>query len=92
MVKKNKSAEKRVVKAEAAHKRNVMNRKTLNIATRKFLAVLKAGDKAAAATAFNEFSSVADKTAKKGAISKNSASRRKSRAAAKVAAIKAKEG
>jgi len=85
---KNKSAQKRDRKAEAARKTNAANRKTMNMATRKFLAVIKAGDKAAAKTAFNEFSSAADKSAKKGAISKNSASRRKSRAAAKVAAMK----
>ena len=85
---KNKSAKKRDRKAEVARKTNAANRKTLNLATRKFLAAVKTTDKTAAKTAFNEFSSIADKSAKKGAISKNSASRRKARAAAKVAAIK----
>jgi len=85
---KNKSAKKRARKAEVARKTNAANRKTLNMATRKFLGAIKVGDKTAAKTAFNEFSSVADKSAKKGAISKNSASRRKSRAAAKIAAMK----
>jgi len=87
MPKKNRSAEKRVRKAEKARKVNVANRKTLNKASKTFLAAIKAGDKAAAKTAFNTYSSVADKSAKKGAISKNAASRRKSRAAAKVAAL-----
>ena len=85
----NKSAEKRARKAEAARKRNATNRNVLKAATKKFLAVIKAGDKGAVREAFNTFSSVADKTAKKGAISKNAASRYKSRAAAKVAKLTA---
>ena len=84
----NKSAEKRARKSEAARKTNASNRKKLHTATKKFQAVLKAGDKAALKEAFNTFCSAADKSAKKGAISKNAASRHKSRAAAKVAAVK----
>ena len=82
----NKSAEKRARKAEAARKKNASNRKVLKNATKKFQAVLKAGDKGALKEAFNTFCSVADKTAKKGAISKNAASRYKSRASAKIVA------
>ena len=87
VVKKSKSVIKRARKSEKARKINAANRRVLAKESKKFIAAVKAGDKAAAKTAFNAFSSVADKSAKKGAISKNAASRRKSRAAAKVAAM-----
>ena len=87
MPKKNRSAEKRIRQSEKARKVNAANRKVLSKSAKEFLAVVKAGDKAAAKKAFDSYSSVADKSAKKGAISKNAASRRKSRAAAKVAAL-----
>ena len=45
------------------------------------------GDKAKATEAFKSFCSTLDKTAKKGAISKNAADRRKARAAAKLNAL-----
>jgi len=83
----NKSAEKRDRKAKIARRRNVANRKTLKVASKKFQAVLAAGDKGAIREAYNAFSSVADKSAKKGAISKNAASRYKSRASLKVATL-----
>ena len=82
-----KSALKRCRTSEANRKVNAANKSHLNKARHQFLEVIAAGDKAKAAEAFKAFCSILDKTAKKGAISKNAASRRKSRAAAKVAAI-----
>jgi len=78
------SALKRVrkTKRETARNRNLKSRvKSLR---KGALAAVAAGDDAAAQEAYNRFASAADKAAKRGAIHKNSASRLKSRLAAKV--------
>lgn len=82
-----KSAIKRVRTSEIKRQKNASNRSALNTMRRSYLAALTAGDKAKATEAFKSFCSLLDKTAKKGAISKNAADRRKSRAAAKLNAL-----
>ena len=82
-----KSAVKRVKTSEANRARNAANRSKLNTVRRSYLDAVASGDKAKAAEAFKEFSSTLDKSAKKGAISKNAADRRKGRAAAKLNAM-----
>ncbi|MGB0153792.1 MAG: 30S ribosomal protein S20 [Verrucomicrobiales bacterium] len=81
------SALKRVrqTKVRTARNRNLKSR--LKDARKVALTAVEAGDKAAAATAYNAFASAADKAAKGGALHKNTASRLKGRIAAKVASI-----
>ena len=82
-----KSAVKRVKTSEARLLKNAANRSKLNTVRRSYLDAVASGDKAKAAEAFKTFCSTLDKSAKKGAISKNSADRRKGRAAAKLNAM-----
>lgn len=84
-----KSAYKRDAVSKARRQRNLANKSRLHTAKRAFLAVVDAGDEAKSAEALRAYSSEIDKAAKKGAIAKNAASRRKSRAAALVAKKKA---
>ena len=84
-----KSAIKRDAISKARRQRNLANKSRLHTARRTFLAAIEAGDAAKSAEALRAFSSEIDKAAKKGAITKNAAARRKSRAAALVAAAKA---
>ena len=84
-----KSAIKRDAISKARRLRNLSNKSRLHTARRTFLAAVEAGDAAKSAEALRVFSSEIDKAAKKGAITKNGAARRKSRAAALVAAAKA---
>ncbi len=80
-----KSAIKRDAISKARRLRNQSNKSRLNTARKAFLAALE-GDEAGRQAALNTFYSEIDKAAKKGAIAKNGASRRKSRAAALLAA------
>ena len=80
-----KSAIKRDAISKARRQRNLANKSRLHTARRTFLAAIEAGDAAKSAEALRAFSSEIDKAAKKGAITKNAAARRKSRAAALVA-------
>ncbi len=82
-----KSAVKRVRTSELSRQRNTANRSRLNTIRRRFLNAIAAGDKAQSQEAYSAFCSTLDKTAKKGVISKNAASRRKSRAHAKLLAL-----
>ncbi len=84
-----KSAYKRDAISKARRQRNLANKSRLHTAKRAFLAAVEAGDAAKSAEALRTFSSEIDKAAKKGAIAKNAAARRKSRAAALVAKKKA---
>ena len=84
-----KSAIKRDALSKARRLRNLSNRSRLNTARKTFLAAIDGADAAKKEEAFRAFSSEIDKAAKKGAIAKNAASRRKSRAAALVAKKKA---
>ena len=80
-----KSAIKRDAISKARRQRNLANKSRLHTARRTFLAAVEGGDAAKSAEALRVFSSEIDKAAKKGAITKNAAARRKSRAAALVA-------
>ena len=84
-----KSAYKRDALSKARRQRNLANKSRLHTAHRTFLAAVGAGDAAKSAEALRVFESEVDKAAKKGAIAKNAAARRKSRAAALVAKKKA---
>lgn len=82
-----KSAIKRAKTSEIKRQKNASNRSALNTMRRTYLDAIATGDKAKATEAFKSFCSTLDKTAKKGAISKNAADRRKARAAAKLNAL-----
>ena len=84
-----KSAIKRDAISKARRLRNLSNKSRLNTARKTFLAAIEGADAAKKEEAFRVFSSEIDKAAKKGAITKNGAARRKSRAHALVAAAKA---
>lgn len=76
-----KSAIKRAKQAKASNLRNRAC-KSLILAKRKAaLAAIDAGNKDEAAKAFGAYMSVLDRSAKKGVIAKNTASRKKSRMA-----------
>ena len=84
-----KSAYKRDALSKARRLRNLSNKSRLNTARKTFLAAIEGADAEKKAAALRAFSSEIDKAAKKGAITKNGAARRKSRAAALVAPKKA---
>ncbi len=84
-----KSAYKRDALSKARRLRNLANKSRLNTARKAFLAAVAEGDAAKSEAALRVYSSEVDKAAKKGAITKNGAARRKSRAAALVAPKKA---
>ncbi len=78
---------KRIRVNETRRKRNAANKSLLNTVRRQYLDALGNADKSRAEEAFKKFCSTLDKSAQKGIISKNSASRRKSRAHAKLVAM-----
>lgn len=80
-----KSAAKRDAVSKARRLVNNANKSRLRTARKTFLSAVEGGDAAAANAALRVFSSEIDKAAKKGAITKNAANRRKSRAQALVA-------
>jgi len=80
-------AAKRIRVNESRRTMNAANKSLLNTMRRKYLDALGTADKTQAEEAFRKFCSTLDKSAQKGIISKNSASRRKSRAHAKFAAM-----
>lgn len=80
-----KSAAKRARTSEVRRKKNAANKSRLNTARRQFLETIASGDQVKSQEEFNAFCSILDKSAKKGAISKNAADRRKARAYAKIA-------
>ena len=82
-----KSAEKRARQSADQHVKNHAVKSDVSASRKRLLAAVAKGDKAAAADAFATFSSKLDKAAKKGVLPKNNASRRKARAAAKLAAM-----
>ena len=82
-----KSAMKRVKQTARDRQRNRSTESLIRSATGKLLAAVDAADKAQTQAAFRSLCSVLDKAAKHGTIKPNNASRRKGRAAAKVAAV-----
>lgn len=81
------SAKKRIRQtiARTAVNRSIMSR--VRTFRKKVAAAVEAKDKAAAVAAYNEFSSVIDKAAKKGTVPANRAANYKSKAAKAVATI-----
>lgn len=80
-----KSAVKRAKQAEVNRQRNRAAKSRVLTARKKVLAAVEAGNKDEAVKAYSEYTSTLDKTAKKGIIAKNNASRKKSRMAANLA-------
>lgn len=83
------SALKRVRQTKVRTSRNRVLKNRVKDARKAVNAAAEAGDAKAAAEAYNKFASVADKAAKGGAMHSRTASRLKSRAAAKVATASA---
>ena len=77
-------ARKRARQAEKHRERNASYRSMFRTFVKKVLTAIKAGDKAAAETAYKEVVSVIDKTTNKGLIHKNKAARNKSRLNARI--------
>ncbi len=82
------SALKRVRQTEKLTERNRVSRSRLRTALRKLRETVAAGNKQTAEQTFRETVSALDKATQKGVLHKNTASRYKSRLAARVAAIK----
>ena len=82
-----KSAMKRVRTSEKARKRNMSVKSGISTSRRKSFETFKSNDREKSSQTFREYCSVLDKAAKKGVITKNTAIRRKKRAAAKLSAI-----
>ena len=80
-----KSAIKRAKQSEVNRIRNKAGKSRVLTARKKVLAAVEAGNKDEATKAYSEYTSVLDKTAKKGIIAKNNASRKKSRMSASIA-------
>jgi small subunit ribosomal protein S20 len=79
------SAVKRAKQSEVSRMRNKAGKSRVLTARKKVLAAVASGNKDEATKAYSEYSSVLDKTAKKGIIPKNNASRKKSRMSASIA-------
>ena len=82
-----KSAGKRAKQALVRNARNVSEKSMIATLRRKFAATLEKADKAECAKAFGALSSVVDRAVKKGILKQGTASRIKSRANAKLAAL-----
>ena len=82
-----KSAKKRLRTSEAAHQLNASAGTRVKTCRRTLLEAISKGDKKASEEAFRTYCSVLDRAARKGVIKKNTAVRRKSRAAEKVKAL-----
>ena len=83
-----KSSEKSIRQTRTRTKRNRAKRTKIRVLRKEALAAVAAGDKAAAQKAYDKFASAADKAAKTHTLHKNTASRLKSRMAARLAAAK----
>jgi len=81
------SALKRARQTEKKTTVNRTNTSRMRTALRDLRTAISAGDKKAAETSYSNAVSVLDKSAKKGVIHKNTASRYKSRLAARVKAV-----
>ena len=81
------SALKRVRKTKTETARNRSLKSRIKTTRKTALEAVDAGDAKAAQSAYNNFASAADKAAKRGAIHKKTASRYKSRLAAKIGAL-----
>jgi len=84
------SSEKSIRKTKKRTLQNQIKKSRIRTLRKKVLAAVAQGDAALAQTAYNEFSSAADKAAKTNTIHKNTASRLKSRVSAHIAKVAAK--
>lgn len=80
-------AKKRVRQAEKARALNASQRSSMRTSVKNVLKAIIAGDKAAAQAAYVKATSMLDRSARKGLIHKNKASRLKSRINAKLRAL-----
>ena len=85
------SAQKRVRQNEAARARNRWRLQTMRDAIKDFNEAILHGTAAAAKESFAKCQRIIDRTAQKGVIHKNQASRRKSRMVARLKAKQASE-
>jgi small subunit ribosomal protein S20 len=83
-----KSAERRMRGSSRKQSRNLAVKSRLKTAERRFLDTVKAGKKEDASIALRDASSTFDKAAKTGVIHRATANRKKSRLAARLAALK----
>jgi len=84
-----KSAAKRAQTSEQKRLVNRAVRSNIASARREFFEAIAAGDRTKSAALFKQYASILDKAAKHGVIQGNNASRRKSRAALKLAGLPA---
>ncbi|OVE74057.1 30S ribosomal protein S20 [bacterium B17] len=82
-----KSAKKRMKTSAAKQELNKSVKSTISSQRRKLYEAIAAGDKSECEELFRAYGSSLDKAAKKGVIKANNASRRKSRAAARMASL-----
>jgi len=85
----NNSAKKRLRQSEDCRLLNSARKSLVRTERRKLYDAIEAGDADAQATCYASFCSALDKAAKHGAIKKNNATRRKTRAAAALRAAQA---
>jgi len=83
-----KSAERRARSSQRKHLRNRSVKSRLRKLEKQYLVLLSASNKDAAAKAFRDVSSALDKAAKAGVLHKSTASRKKSRLALRLNAVK----
>jgi small subunit ribosomal protein S20 len=83
-----KSAGRRMRSSARKHDRNTSVKSRVKTFERRYLDALKTGDKAAAATALRGYSSMVDKAVKAGVVHRATASRKKSRLAVRLTALK----
>ena len=83
-----KSAERRARSSQRKHLRNRSVKSRLRKLEKQYLVLLSASKKEAAAKAFRDVSSALDKAAKAGVLHKSTASRKKSRLALRLNAVK----
>ncbi len=81
------SAKKRVRQTSKLHARNLWRKRRIKEASGEFIKAVASGDAGAAEKAMRVAAQTIDKIAAKGTIHKNTASRRKSRMAAKLASL-----
>lgn len=81
------SALKRVYVAEKSRRKNRSTKAEISTVRRRIFAIVSENDKEKARQTFREYCSVLDRAAKTGVIKKNTAIRRKRRAALKLAVL-----
>ena len=82
-----KSAKKRAIQAEKRRQHNASRRSMMRTYTKRVVAAISAGDKAAAQAAFAEAQPILDRLASRGLIHRNKAARHKSRLGAQIKAL-----